>query len=116
VRSLEINKRQIFYAQRVGTESVGDYGEARPVYSEPEPARMTVEYTDSSVLVAEYGKTSDCDVKLITAETDYPFDENTVFWIDAPTDAPHDYVMAKLPQRSLNGTVYSLRSAGVFYG
>lgn len=113
MRSLEINKRKIFYAQQIGTEEVGDYDEAKPIHGEPQSLDIKVEYVDSSISIAGYGKTSNCDVKLTTSKTSYPFDENTVFWIDVPTSAPHDYVMADLPKKSINGSVYYLKQVGV---
>lgn len=113
MRTLEINKRKIFYAQRIGTEEVGDYDEAKPIYGEPQSIYIKVEYLNSSVYISEYGKTADCDVKLVTSKTSYPFDENTVFWIDSPISAPPDYVMEKLPKKSINGSLYYLKQAGV---
>ena len=113
MRTLEINKRKIFYALRIGTEKFGDYDEAKPVYGEPQSIYIKVEYLNSSVYISEYGKTADCDVKLVTSKTSYPFDENTVFWIDSPISDPPDYVMEKLPKKSINGSLYYLKRAGV---
>lgn len=113
MRSLEINKREIYYAQRIGSIESGAYGEITPVYSEPKAIRIRVVYVDSSIYIAEYHKNSECDVKLITENTSYPFDENTVFWIDASVSFPHDYIMSQMPNKSLNGTVYYLKKVEV---
>lgn len=113
MRSLEINKRSIFFALQIGTEKVGVYNEVKPVYGEPQALDIKVEYVSSSVSVAEYGKSIKCNVKLCTSNTSYPFDKNTVFWIDVPVESPHDYVMAEKPKKSVNGTVYYLKKVEV---
>lgn len=113
MRSLEINKRDIFYAQPIRTEEVGDFDETKTIYGIPEKVSIKVEYVNSSVSITEYNKDSQCDVKLTTSKITLPFDETTRFWIDVPTSDPHDYVLAKLPQKSINGTVYRLKKVGV---
>lgn len=113
MRSLEINKRKIFYAQQIGAEEVDEYDEAKAIYSEPQPLDIKVEYVNSSVSITEYGRVVTCDVKLLTSNTSYPFDDKTVFWIDTSTSNPHDYVMAEVPKKSINGTVYYLKRVEV---
>lgn len=113
MRSLEINKRKIFYAQQVGTEEVGEYDETKAIYSDPQSLDIKVEYVNSSVSIVEYGRVVKCDVKLSTSKTSYPFNDKTVFWIDTPTSNPHDYVMAEVPKKSINGVVYYLKKVEV---
>ena len=111
MRALEINKRTIYYAERV-SESENDLGEVCPVYSEPKPLKIRVDYTGTSAKATAYGIASDCKVKLI-ADRDLGFSLNTVFWVDAPLSAPRDYVMGDKPDLTVNGVVYRLREAGV---
>ena len=111
MRDLEINKRSIFYALRTGTKEGSVYGETLPVYGEPQLLAIRVEYIHSSVSITEYNKDSSCDVRLISSDTGFPFDEHTIFWVNVETAEAHDYVMARLPNRSINGTVIYLRKA-----
>lgn len=111
MRALEINKRTIHYAERV-SETENDLGETRPVYSEPKPLRIRVDYTSTTAMATAYGIASDRKVKLI-ADRDLGFSLNTVFWVDAPLSAPHDYAMDGKPDLTVNGVVYHLREIGI---
>ena len=115
MRDCKINKRKIHYALCTGTEDVGDYGETAPTYGEQVEVEIKVDYVGRAVSVEAFGKDGDCDVKLITTRKDLPFDENTIFWIDAATSDPHDYVFAKEPKKCINSRVYYLKKVGVSY-
>lgn len=113
MRALEINKRKIYYADRIGNRE-NELGEREPIYSSPEVITIRVDYTETSAKIAMYGKTSDCTVKLIS-DKDLGFNFDTVFWIDVPTTSPHDYVMGDKPDKTINGVVYRLKEVGVAY-
>lgn len=113
MRALEINKRKIYYANRIG-ERENELGEKEPIYSPPEPINIRVDYTKTSAKIAMYGKTSDCATKLIS-DRDLGFNIDTIFWIDVPVASPHDYVMGDKPDKTINGVVYRLKEVGVAY-
>lgn len=113
MRTLEINKRLIYYAVRVG-EKENDLGERKPIYSTPKPLRIRVDFTNTTAKIDAFGKTSDCKVKLIS-DRDLGFNLDAIFWIDTPVSASHDYVMADQPDKTINGVVYRLKETGVSY-
>lgn len=113
MRTLEINKRSIYYANRIGDKE-NELGEKQPVYSSPQSISIRVDYTKTTAKVAMYGRTSDCTVKLIS-DRDLGFNLDTIFWIDAPVALPHDYIMGDKPDKTVNGVVYRLKEVGVAY-
>lgn len=113
MRALEINKRTIYYADPV-TEKENDLGEIEPLYSFPRRVKVRVQYTKTTQKAEPFGQNPLCDARLISPG-DLGFTSKTVFWIDSETSAPHDYVMAGKPVRTVNGVVYPLREVAIGY-
>lgn len=111
MRSLEINKRTIYYAEKTA-EQENDLGERIPTYSQAVPALVHVQDLRNTVRIASTDKVLDYEVKLIASKA-MPFTENTVFWIDRATSEPHDFVMKELPLCPLNDFVYRLKAVDV---
>ena len=117
MRSLERNKRTIYYALYTGNEEIKDSnnyatGEYRKSYSTPVKLRINVSAARGTAYTREFGDFQDYDKTMITTD-DLPIDENTILWIDdLDTTHPHDYEVMKVA-KSLNQTQYAINKVKV---
>ena len=113
MRTLRINKRKIYYAERIFPDETNEYGEVKPRYGNQKKCKINVQYRNPNLSVREFGLKGDCDAVMIADLSMVPFKENTVFWIDNKPTEPYDYVMTELPNKTINGVVYRIRKVNV---
>ena len=117
MRTLDINKRTIFYALRIGTEE-NSIGEIKNIYSRPIPFKCVVTSASTSGLLSsgsniiDLGMDTYQGLKLITSCMNLPWDDFTLFWIDRKPTEEHDYVMGKPPARRINNISYFIEKRG----
>jgi hypothetical protein len=101
----------VWYAQYTGEGPILDpdgweTGETGPTYTTPVAAMLNISPATGEAVTQTFGDLSGYSKVLATAR-DFPFDEKTVFWVDRPTDQPHDYKVVKVA-KSLNGLLVAL--------
>lgn len=103
MRTLEINKQIIHYKEFVGEESVKDGGfdtlEMIPKYGMLKTAYVHVSADTGSVIVDRPGEREVYARQLVYSRKEYPFTEQTIFWIDAdPYTEEHDYIVSRISE------------------
>lgn len=100
-RSLEINKRPVYYATYEGIEPVYDeYDNEIGVeveYSTPTLYHINVSAAKGEISTRQFGDSEDYDKVLVTNDMGCPIVEGSVLWVDNQdtTDA-HDYVVKRV--------------------
>ncbi len=140
MRTLERNKRLIYYALYESSEPLYDEygnetGEYRDRYSYPVPLRINVSGARGSSVIRQFGEIENYDKTMVTDDVNCPINENTILWIDEfPTRwidlenetwekladenwlnlalGTHDYVVQKV-SKTLNGIQYAVRKVKV---
>lgn len=119
MRSQEINKRLIYYAQPLPPQPVLDengYETGEMDYSattEPKPCRINVTPAMGEIATRQFGNLEEYDKILITASTNLDIKEDTVLWVDnLDTDKPYDYIVKKVA-RGITTTSYAIRKVNL---
>ena len=118
MRTLAINKRQIYYALYQGESYVYDAdgnrtGEQSPSYGEPVAISMNVSASRGSASYDPFGINENYTKTLVTDDMSCPIKEDSILWVDVPlmdgeTRNKHDYVVTQVA-RSLNHITYAIR-------
>ena len=117
MRSLERNKREIYYALYIGNEEIKDdngysTGEYKKTYGTPVKLRINVSAARGTAYTREFGDLQNYDKTMVTTEN-LPIDENTILWVDdLDTTHPHDYEVIQVA-KSLNQTQYAINKVKV---
>lgn len=120
MRSLEINKVKIYYANPLTDEPEPVYdewgnetGEFHIPYGEPKSLKINVSSARGEITTRQFGESEDYDKVMTTHLTNLDIDNGTILWIDnLNTNEPHDYITKKVA-KSLNGTSYAIRKVDV---
>lgn len=119
MRSQEINKRLIYYAQPLPPQPVLDedgYETGEMDYSattKPKPCRINVTPAMGEIVTRQFGNLEEYDKILVTASTDLDIKEDTVLWVDdLDTNKPYDYIVKKVA-RGITTTSYAIRKVNV---
>lgn len=122
MRSLELNKQTLWYAQYVGSKPLKDEdgrftGERTIEHTAPVKYRISISNvvatnisrTISVVRVTDYGNSVDYDKTLCTTDLKCPINESSVLWIDnSPENGePYDYIVRRV-SRSINSVTISV--------
>ena len=118
MRCLKRNRRTIHYALYQGKRARKDTeghntGEKDPVYSTPAALKISVSAGRGEAELALFGASTNFTRTLVTDDMRCPLDVNSLLWIDADPEGPHDYVMAAPPAKSINTIVYAIREVSV---
>lgn len=113
MRDLVRNRQPIWYAQYLGEEPIldddgNDTGETGPSYSEPTKAMLNISPATGSAETQLFGNFADYTHTIATAR-EFPFDEQTVMWVDVTVDKPHNFKVMRVA-KSLNGWLFALRA------
>lgn len=117
MRSLNRNKRQIYYALRTGeVANIDEYGnetgELTPAYGAATPLLCNVSAASGEDAVQAFGSFTGYSRTMFVADNGCPIDENTIVWFGvAPTD-PHNYIVVQKAD-SKNGILYALQEVTV---
>lgn len=111
MRDMVRNRQKVWYAQLIAshemTDDDGNYlGETDPEHTSSEIAKLNVSPATGETVTQTFGSLPEYSKVLATAR-EFPFTEETVFWIDRSPPALHDYKVIKVA-KSLNGWLYAL--------
>lgn len=117
MRSLNRNKRLIYYALRTGeTVNIDEYGnetgESTPTYTEPVELHCSVSAARGEDAVQAFGSFTEYSRTLCVSDTSCPIDENSLVWFGVPKTGPHNYIVV-LKADSKNGVLYALQEVTV---
>lgn len=117
MRSLNRNKRDIYYALRTGeTVNVDEYGnetgESSPTYGEPVAARFNISAATGEEAVQAFGSFTGYSRTMSVADTNCPIDEESIVWFGVEPPEPHNYIVVRKAD-SKNGIFYALQEVTV---
>ena len=117
MRTLNRNKRQIYYALRTGEEeSLDEYGnetgDPKPVYGEAVELKCNVSAATGDDAVQVFGSFTNYSRTLCVSDSNCPIDENTIVWFGREPSEPHNYIVT-CKADSKNGILYALREVTV---
>ena len=112
MRSLNRNKRTIYYANFVSAEPVQDeYGndtlEVTKVYTEPESIKVNISAAVGEAEVEVFGNFTDYS-RTITFCNECPIEVGSIVWFHREPPEKHDYVVTKIAD-SINSYIVALR-------
>lgn len=117
MRSLNRNKRQIYYALLTGERAILDEygnetGESEPLYGERTELRCNISSASGEDAVQAFGSFTNYTRTLCVADNTCPIAENSIVWFGvAPTD-PYNYIVTRKAD-SKNGILYALQEVSV---
>ena len=119
MRSLNKNKRLIYYALRTGDEAVIDEygnetGESVPTYGKATALKCNVSATSGEDAVQVFGSFTNYTRIMCVADNNCPISEDSVIWfgITPEGDKPHNYIVTRKAD-SKNGVLYALQEVTV---
>lgn len=117
MRSLNRNKRLIYYALRTGeTVNIDEYGnetsESTPTYSEPVALYCSVSAAQGEDAVQSFGSFTGYSRTLCVSDRDCPIEEDSILWFGVAPSEPHNYIVV-LKADSKNGVLYAIQEVTV---
>lgn len=118
MRSLNRNKRQIYYAMRTGeVKNIDEYGnetgELTPVYGAATPLLCNVSAAYGEDAAMMFGNFTAYTRTVCVADTTCPMDEASIVWFGVdPVTEPHNYIVVRKAD-SKNGILYALQEVTV---
>jgi hypothetical protein len=117
MRSLERNKRTLYYAVYMGEEPLLDdqgfeTGESRPTYGDINELRCNVSSASGEDAVEAFGSFTRYTRAVCVADNNCPLDEDSIVWFGIPTTEPYNYIVT-LKADSKNGIMYALQEVKV---
>ena len=117
MRSLNRNKRQIYYALRTGdTANVDEYGnetgERTPTYGERIALRCHISAATGQEAVQAFGSFTGYSRTMSVADNLCPIEEDSIIWFGIEPTDPHNYIVVRKAD-SKNGILYALQEVTV---
>ena len=120
MRSLNRNKRTIYYALHIGEETNFDEygnetGESTPTYGDPVALECNVSAASGAEAVQAFGSFTGYSRTICVADSNCPIDENSVVWFDTQPpseDVPYNYIVVRKAD-SKNSILYALQEVTV---
>lgn len=117
MRSLNRNRRTIYYALRIGeTANVDEYGnetgESTPVYGDAVKLGCNVSAATGEEAVQAFGSFTGYSRTMCVSDPNCPIAEDTVIWFGVSPDASHNYIVVRKAD-SKNGVLYALQEVTV---
>lgn len=117
MRSLNRNKRSIYYALFIKDEPILDEhgnetSESMPIYGEITELRCNVSGATGEEVVQAFGSFTNYSRVICVADPACPLAEQAVVWFGVPTDGPYNYIVTRKAD-SKNGVLYALREIKV---
>lgn len=117
MRSLERNKRSLYYALYINEKPVLDeYGnetsESEPVYGEVTELRCNVSAATGVEAVQAFGSFTNYTRAVCVSDNMCPIAEQTIVWFGIDTTKPYNYVVTRKAD-SKNGILYALQEVKV---
>ena len=112
MRTLNRNKRQIYYALHTGeVANIDEYGnetgETTPAYGNAVELKCNVSAATGADAVQAFGSFTNYSRTMCVSDPNCPIDENTVVWFGAAPSDPHNYIVVRKAD-SKNGILYAL--------
>ena len=117
MRTLNRNKRQIYYALRTGeVADIDEYGnetgELTPVYEPAVELKCNVSASTGADAVQAFGSFTNYVRTMCVSDCSCPIDENTIVWFGVDPAEPHNYIVTRKAD-SKNGILYALQEVTV---
>ena len=122
MRTLQRNKRDVWYALYLGETEVvdadGNYtGEVSIEYSDPVHIRANVSPATGQTNMEMFGNFTDYSRVVVTDEVDIPVDENSIMWIDTePVEGAgiegYDHIVKRIA-RSFNSVAIAVQDVDI---
>lgn len=117
MRTLNRNKRKIYYALRIGEAiDYDEYGnetsETTPVYDTSVELKCNVSATTGADAVQAFGSFTNYVRTMCVSDPNCPIDENTIVWFGVEPNEPHNYIVTRKAD-SKNGILYALQEVTV---
>jgi len=117
MRSLNRNKRLLYYARRTGEiknfdEYGNETGELTPVYGAATPLYCNVSASSGEDVVQAFGNFTGYSRTVYVANNDCPMDEESIVWFGTALSKPHNYIVVRKAD-SKNGILYALQEVTV---
>jgi hypothetical protein len=123
MQTLARNRQTVWYALLTSkTELTDEYGnktgQYELSYSDPVKTAMNVRWDTGAVQLEGYGLNADGQRRMVTCDMNCPIDESTILWIGIEPEkdgkaVPNNYVVAGVPERSLNQIAYTIQEVNV---
>ena len=117
MRSLNRNKRTIYYALHTGDAvNVDEYGnetgESTPTYGERIALMCNVSAATGQEAVEAFGSFTGYSRTMYVADNACPIEEDSIIWFRIEPTEPHNYIVVRKAD-SKNGILYALREVTV---
>lgn len=117
MRSLNRNKRKIYYALMTGhTANMDEYGnetgERTPNYGEITALMCNVSAATGQEAVEAFGSFTGYSRTMFVADSACPIEEDSVLWFGVEPTEPHNYIVVRKAD-SKNGILYALQEVTV---
>lgn len=117
MRSLNRNKRKIYYANRIGeTAFVDEYGnesgETIPMYSAARELWCNISPSVGEEAVQAFGNLSGYSRTISVSDKKCDIDENSIIWFGSNPPNPHNHIVIRKAD-SKNGILYAVKEVSV---
>ncbi len=117
MRSLNRNKRQIYYAIRSSeVATIDEYGnetgELTPVYGAATPLSCNISAASGADAVQAFGSFTGYTRTMFVSDNACPIDEHSIVWFGVTPPAAHNYLVVRKAD-SKNGILYALQEVTV---
>ena len=117
MRSLNRNKRELYYALYIDDEPIYDEygnetGESRPIYGDAIKLLCNISGASGEDVVQAFGNFTNYTRVLCVADNNCPITEQSAVWFGISTENPHNYIVTRKAD-SKNGILYALREVKV---
>ena len=117
MRSLNRNKRPIYYALYIGDEDILDEygnetGESKPIYGDANELLCNISATTGEDSVQPFGSFTNYSRVICVADVNCPITEKSVVWFGVSPEEPFNYIVTRKAD-SKNGILYALREVTV---
>ena len=117
MRTLNRNKRSVYYALRTGeTTEYDEYGnetgESTPTYSEAVAIRANVSAATGEDAVQAFGNFTGYSRTMCIADNTCPITEDSIIWFGISPTQPHNYIVVRKAD-SKNGLMFALQEVTV---
>jgi hypothetical protein len=117
MRSLNRNKRKIYYANRVSETVLHDEygnetGESKPLYGATTELLCNVSAASGEDAVQAFGSFTGYSRTICVADTRCPISEESIIWFGVAPPKSHNYIVVRKAD-SKNGIMYALQEVSV---
>ena len=117
MRSLNRNKRSLYYALRVDErpnmdEYGNETGESTPIYGDVTELRCNVSSASGEDVVQAFGSFTNYTRSVCVSDVNCPIAEDSIVWFGVSPTEPNNYIVTKKAD-SKNGILYALKEVVV---